>query len=170
MTRASHRRGARKGESHIATPDLPSYSVPPASAVTITRPDGTVLTRPTQKAQPTVPAPRRKGPPICAMCGGPIEDSKLLFSWERGPARNKPVRHRWDPKARPRRPDRQGAPKSTSKNRYATPPPKAPRRRTPIGTCPKCGAAPGQRCTVQYADGTTGEVKIRHAQRRANSV
>ncbi|MER7952364.1 hypothetical protein ABTY59_33730 [Streptomyces sp. NPDC096079] len=165
MTRASHRRGGRKGESHVATPDLPSYSVPPASEVTITRPDGTVLTKPAKKAQPTVPARRRKGPPICGMCGGPIEEDKLLFSWERGPARGKPVHRRCDPKARPQRPDRNSS-KSASKNKNATPPPKAPRRRTPVGTCPKCGAGPGQRCTVQYADGTTGEVKIGHFQRR----
>ncbi|NML54799.1 hypothetical protein HHL19_18645 [Streptomyces sp. R302] len=170
MTRSSHRRGGRKGQSHTATPSLRSYSVPPASEVTITRPDGTVATQPAKKAQATVPARRRKGPPVCGMCGGTIEDGKLLFSWERGSARGKPVHRRCDPKARPQRPDRKGAAKTSSKNKYATPPPpKTPRPRGPVGTCPKCGAQPGQRCTVQYADGTTAEVEIGHAQRRAVS-
>lgn len=170
MTRSSHRQGGRKGQSHTATPSLRSYSVPPASEVTITRPDGTVVTQPAKKAQAASPARRRKGQPVCGMCGGTIQDEKPLFSWERGSARGKPVHLRCDPKARPQRPDRKGSTKTTSsKNKYATPPPppKAPRPRTPVGTCPKCGAGPGQRCTVRYADGTTAEARIGHAQRRA---
>ncbi|MFF0430335.1 hypothetical protein ACFYUJ_38985 [Streptomyces sp. NPDC004520] len=163
MTRRSGRRGGRKGQTHTATPNLRSYDVPPASEVTVTRADGTVVTEPAKKPKETMPAPRRKGPPVCGMCGGRIEGERVLFSWGGGSARGKPVHRRCDPKARPDRP-----PRSASKNKYAAPPPKrTPGPRKPVGTCPKCGAPPGELCTVQYADGTTGQVKIGHVQRRA---
>ncbi|MFC9337367.1 hypothetical protein ACFT0G_02855 [Streptomyces sp. NPDC057020] len=163
MTRGGARRGGRKGQTYTAKPNLQSYDITPASEVTVTRADGTVVTEPAKQAKATVPARRSKGPAVCAICGYAIK-GRVLYSWERGRARNKPVHGRCDPKARPERPPRPGA----SKNAYATEPPKKrpPGPRKPVGTCPKCGAPPGERCTVQYADGTTGQVEIGHLQRR----
>ncbi|GAA0411827.1 hypothetical protein [Streptomyces luteireticuli] len=70
-------KGGRTGQHYRAKPDLPSYDRPPASDVTITRPDGTTQTIPARKPIPT-PTPRRgrrrkrTGPLICAWCGRPI--------------------------------------------------------------------------------------------------
>ncbi|MET9388455.1 hypothetical protein ABZY09_47755 [Streptomyces sp. NPDC002928] len=84
-------RGGRKGQQHRATPDdLRSYTVSPASPVTVTRADGSVETRAAKTARKTTPAPRRRGPAVCAMCGDPIE-GKVWVSREQGPSRGKPV-------------------------------------------------------------------------------
>ncbi|AEY94387.1 hypothetical protein SHJG_p272 (plasmid) [Streptomyces hygroscopicus subsp. jinggangensis 5008] len=83
-------RGGRKGQQHRATPDdLRSYTVSPASPVTVTRADGSVETRAAKAARKTTPAPRRRGPAVCAMCADPIE-GKVWVSRERA-SRGKPV-------------------------------------------------------------------------------
>jgi hypothetical protein len=79
MSRSAPRRGGRKGQSHRATPgDLRSYSVPPASAVTVTRADGSVEVLPAQPARKATTPRRPKGPPVCAMCGDPITGKVLV--------------------------------------------------------------------------------------------
>ncbi|MGV9351603.1 hypothetical protein ACWDSD_44320 [Streptomyces spiralis] len=84
-------RGGRKGQQHRATPDdLRSYTVSPASPVTVTRADGSVETRAAKAARKTTPAPRRRGPAVCAMCADPIE-GKVWVSREQGPSQGKPV-------------------------------------------------------------------------------
>ncbi|MFV5998538.1 hypothetical protein ACNPQM_40865 [Streptomyces sp. NPDC056231] len=86
-------RGGRKGQQHRATPDnLRSYTVSPASpvTVTVTRADGSVETRAAKTARKATPAPQRRGPAVCAMCGDPIE-GKVWVSREQGPSRGKPV-------------------------------------------------------------------------------
>jgi hypothetical protein len=84
-------RGSRKGQQHRATPDdLRSYTVSPASPVTVTRADGSVETRAAKTARKATPAPQRRGPAVCAMCGDPIE-GKVWVSREQGPSRGKPV-------------------------------------------------------------------------------
>lgn len=84
-------RGGRKGQQHRATPDdLRSYTVSPASPVTVTRADGSVETRAAKTARKATPAPRRRGPAVCAMCADPIE-GKVWVSREQGPSRGKPV-------------------------------------------------------------------------------
>lgn len=64
MSRKSgrHGGGGRTGQHHRKTPTLGSYSVPPASEVTITRPDGTVEIEPakTPKAERTRRTPSRR--------------------------------------------------------------------------------------------------------------
>lgn len=57
-----HGSGGRTGQHYSATPNLRSYSQPPAGPVTITRPDGTVEVQTPQKAVRDVPTPRRKKP------------------------------------------------------------------------------------------------------------
>ncbi|MFE7357437.1 hypothetical protein ACFU8Q_30875 [Streptomyces sp. NPDC057543] len=80
-------RGGRKGQQHRATPDdLRSYTVSPASPVTVTRADGSTETRAAKAARKATPAPRRRGP---AVCGDPIE-GKVWVSREQG-SRGKPV-------------------------------------------------------------------------------
>lgn len=68
-------RGGRKGRTHTATPKLRSYSVPPASGVTVTRADGTTEIVPAQKPQATQKQRPKRGPLICAMCGDPTTES-----------------------------------------------------------------------------------------------
>ena len=83
-------RGGRKGQQHRATPDdLRSYTVSPASPVTVTRADGSTETRAAKAARETMPAPRRRGPAVCAMCGDAIE-GKVWVSREQV-SRGKPV-------------------------------------------------------------------------------
>ncbi|MFH8392187.1 hypothetical protein [Streptomyces sp. NPDC018036] len=55
-----HGSGGRTGQHYNATPDLRSYSTPPAGPVTVTRADGTVETETPKKAVRSVPQPRRK--------------------------------------------------------------------------------------------------------------
>ncbi|MFI5990222.1 hypothetical protein ACIBAC_00010 [Streptomyces sp. NPDC051362] len=57
-----HGSGGRTGQHFSATPNLPSYSQPPAGPVTVTRADGTVDVQAPQKAVRSVPKPRRKKP------------------------------------------------------------------------------------------------------------
>lgn len=84
-------RGGRKGQQHRATPDdLRSYSVSPASPVTVTRADGTTATQAAKSPRATAPAPRRRGPAVCAMCAGPIEGT-VWISRAQGACRGKPV-------------------------------------------------------------------------------
>ncbi|MEW2276006.1 hypothetical protein [Streptomyces griseofuscus] len=84
-------RGGRKGQQHRATPDdLHSYTVSPASPVTVTRADGSTETRAAKAARRTAPAPRRRGPAVCAMCADPIEGT-VWVSREQGPSRGKPA-------------------------------------------------------------------------------
>ncbi|MEU9298761.1 hypothetical protein [Streptomyces sp. NPDC048266] len=64
----------------------------------MTRADGTVVTEPAKQTKATVPARRSKGPAVCAICGYAIK-GRVLYSWERGRGRNKPVHPRCDPKA-----------------------------------------------------------------------
>lgn len=83
-------RGGRKGQQHRATPDgLRFYTVSPASPVTVTRTDGSAQTRAAKAPRETMPAPRRRGPAVCAMCGDPIE-GKVWVSREQV-SRGKPV-------------------------------------------------------------------------------
>jgi hypothetical protein len=44
------------------------------------------------------PAPRRRGPAVCAMCGGKIT-GKVWVSREQGPSRGKPVHEECEKKA-----------------------------------------------------------------------
>src|SRR4051812_3829029 len=84
-------RGGKKGQQHRATPDdLRSYTVSPASPVTVTRADGSTETRAAKAARKTTPAPQRRGPAVCAMCADPIE-GKVWVSREQSPSRGKPV-------------------------------------------------------------------------------
>lgn len=100
MTNKIPVRGGRKGQQHRATPDdLRSYTVPPASPVTVTRADGATETRPAKAARKTTPAPRRRGPAVCAMCGAPIE-GKTWVSREQGSSRGKPVHPDCEKKAK----------------------------------------------------------------------
>ena len=55
-----HGSGGRTGQHYSATPNLRSYSTPPAGPVTVTRADGTVETEAPKKAVCSVPQPRRK--------------------------------------------------------------------------------------------------------------
>ncbi|MET8696899.1 hypothetical protein ABZV65_30665 [Streptomyces bauhiniae] len=57
-----HGSGGRTGQHYSATPNLRSYSTPPAGPVTITRADGTVDVEAPQKAVRST-APQRKKPP-----------------------------------------------------------------------------------------------------------
>ncbi|KOU62700.1 hypothetical protein [Streptomyces sp. IGB124] len=84
-------RGGRKGQQHRATPDdLRSYSISPASPVTVTRADGTTATQAAKSARKTAPASQRRSPAVCAMCADPIEGT-VWVSRERGACRGKPV-------------------------------------------------------------------------------
>jgi hypothetical protein len=166
-------RGGRKGQTHTATPTLRSYDIPPASAVTITRPDGTVEVVPAQKPK-TTPKPNRRtrakrSPVVCAMCGQPITGK---------PARSAEQRHRGKPVHRP------GAcpeekPKTPTKPDPASTLPRArggsPRPYKNLNTravkpadwlkvtCPRCGAAPGTPCTgVRTIKGTAVSPKVPH--------
>ncbi|RZU28264.1 hypothetical protein EV284_6430 [Streptomyces sp. BK022] len=59
-----HGSGGRTGQHYSATPNLRSYSTPPAGPVTITRADGTTDVEAPQRAvRSTPPAQRRKKPP-----------------------------------------------------------------------------------------------------------
>ncbi|MFH9955957.1 hypothetical protein ACH4OX_17325 [Streptomyces roseolus] len=92
-------RAGRKGQQHRATPgDLRSYDVTPASEVTVTRADGTVEVQPAKPAKKATPQPRRRGPAVCAMCGGKIT-GKVWVSREQGPRRGKPVHEECEKKA-----------------------------------------------------------------------
>lgn len=54
-------RGASRGQHHSSNPrDLPSYEVPPAGPVKITRADGTVEYQAPQPAKATPARPRRR--------------------------------------------------------------------------------------------------------------
>lgn len=64
------------------------------------RADGTLETRTAKMARETTPAPRRRGPAVCAMCGSQIE-AKVWVSRERGPCRGKPVHPECEKKAQP---------------------------------------------------------------------
>src|SRR4051812_15224715 len=102
-------RGGRKGQTHTATPKLPSFSVPPASEVTVTRTDGSTQIVPARKPQATQERRPQRGPLICAMCGDPTGESPTVYSRALG-TRGKPVHASCDPtakKARPKRPPRQ---------------------------------------------------------------
>ncbi|WP_228981450.1 hypothetical protein [Streptomyces sp. DH12] len=83
-------RGGRKGQTHTATPTLRSYTTPPASAVTITRADGTVEVVPAQKPKATPKPTRRsrakRSPVVCAICGRPIkgEPARSTERWTKG--------------------------------------------------------------------------------------
>lgn len=55
-----HGGGGRTGQRYNATPNLKSYTRPPAGPVTITRPDGTVEVQAPVKAVRDVPKPRRR--------------------------------------------------------------------------------------------------------------
>ncbi|MEU6626093.1 hypothetical protein ABZ926_35750 [Streptomyces litmocidini] len=176
MTQGRRRRG-RKGESRTAAPDLRMYDVPPASAVTITRPDGTLEVVPAQKAR-VMKKParqsRKRGPLICARCGQPIAGTpgKGVKRFERGKpvhatgacAEEKPIR--------PTKPD----PAST----LSTPRPRSGTGHSPYKnqntravkesawskvTCPRCGAAPGVRCTVRTPKGTVVDSQVPHQER-----
>ena len=88
---AKRRRG-RTGQTYTASPRLPSYDLPPASEVTIQRPDGSTETQPAQKPKRT-PRPQRRrrpnGPLVCAICGYPIEGQAATSTEHR--SRGKPI-------------------------------------------------------------------------------
>ncbi len=113
-------RGGKKGQQHRATPgDLRSYEVTPSSAVTVTKPDGTVEKQPARKAKaamPTARRPSRRGPAICAMCGDPITD-KVWVSREQGPARGKPVHSVCETRANARTAERKAEKAATAASR-----------------------------------------------------
>ncbi|MEU6331996.1 hypothetical protein ABZ851_32785 [Streptomyces sp. NPDC047049] len=161
-------RGGRKGQTHTATPKLRSYSVPPASEVTVTRTDGSMQILPAQKPQATQKQRPRKGPLICAMCGDPTAESPTVYS--KAPrTRGKPVHASCDPTAtqkRAKRPPRQ-------RKQDLVPPPTRVRL-TPGADpatawidlpCTQCPAQPGERCVVKYRDGSTAEVRTPHRER-----
>lgn len=161
-------RGGRQGQTHTATPTLRSYSIPPASAVTVTRADGTTEIIPAQKPQATKKQRPQRGPLVCAMCGDPATETPTVYSRARG-TRGKPVHASCDPTAtaeRPKRPPQE-------RKQELTPPPV--RGRPEPGTdpstawvgipCTQCPAQPGERCTVSYSDGTSSEAAIPHRER-----
>ncbi|MFE5722804.1 hypothetical protein [Streptomyces erythrochromogenes] len=95
-------REGRKGQQHRATPDdLRSYAVSPTSPVTVSRLDGTTASQAAKAARETAPAPRRRGPAVCAMCAGPIEGA-VWVSREQGACRGKPVHPACEKKSRAR--------------------------------------------------------------------
>ncbi|MEU9132417.1 hypothetical protein AB0D08_30640 [Kitasatospora sp. NPDC048540] len=162
-------RGGRKGQTHTATPRLRSHDVPPASEVTVTRPDGTTDTVPAQKARnASRPAPRR-GPLVCAICGHPAKETPTLYSNARR-SRGKPVHGACDPTATAKRP------KQPPQPRQPAPPPPVRGRITPGAdpatawielSCTQCGAAPGRLCTMRYSDGSSAESNAPHRERAA---
>jgi hypothetical protein len=108
MSRSAPRRGGRKGQSHRATPaDLRSYTRPPASEVTITRPDGSTEIVPAQKPRKPAKPKRPKGKPVCGMCGSTIE-GKWVISRVVGPSKGKPACEGCEEKAVKFLKDRQG--------------------------------------------------------------
>lgn len=161
-------RGGRKGQTHTATPKLRSYSVPPASEVTVTRVDGTMEIVPARKPQATQKQRPKRGPMICAVCGDLTTEFPTVYSTARG-TRGEPVHASCDLSAkseRPKRPPRQ-------RKQDLTPPPV--RGRVAPGADPAtawidisgtpCPAQPGQRCVVRYGDGSSAEAKIPHRER-----
>lgn len=158
----------RKGQTHTATPKLRSYSVPPASAVTVTRADGTTEIVPAQKPQAAQKQRLRRGPLICAMCGDPATDSPTVYSTARG-TRGKPVHASCAPSAkseRPKRPPRQRKQDlmpSPVRGRVA--PGADPATAWIDISCTQCPAQPGRRCVVRYSDGSSAEAKIPRRER-----
>jgi hypothetical protein len=72
--RASRRRrgsGGRTGQRYSKTPRLPSYEVPPAGDVTITRPDGSVEIVPPVKLVRSIPRGKTAGRPARRPRPGP---------------------------------------------------------------------------------------------------
>ncbi|MDJ0347472.1 hypothetical protein QMK19_40190 [Streptomyces sp. H10-C2] len=98
-SRVPRGRAGRKGQQHRATPtDLRSYDIPPASAVTITRADGTTEQQPALRAKAATTPSRRRGPAVCAMCGRPIKDNVRIS--KDAVARGKPVHEECETKAK----------------------------------------------------------------------
>ncbi|CAM5669009.1 hypothetical protein STANM337S_07045 [Streptomyces tanashiensis] len=64
----------------------------------MTRADGTVEVQPAKPAKKATPQQRRRGPAVCAMCGGKIT-GKVWVSREQGPSRGKPVHEECEKKA-----------------------------------------------------------------------
>ncbi|MFI0901756.1 hypothetical protein [Streptomyces sp. NPDC020983] len=131
-------RGGRKGQTHTATPRLRSYDVPPASEVTVTRADGSTSTVPAQRPQPSRKPARRRGPLVCAVCGYPIDKDARRRS-ERG----KPAHLA----GRCPKPERaKAAPRQSGEDED---------KLWAKVTCPRCTAAPDQRCVIRADKGTT---------------
>ncbi|MET9776202.1 hypothetical protein ABZ023_18410 [Streptomyces sp. NPDC006367] len=155
-----HRKaGGAKGQTYMAAPRLSAYSTPPASEVTVTRPDGTVETVPAQKpkkaSSKTTRRSRNRGPLVCAFCGYAIEGDAHTSNEHR--TRGKPIhpkgKCRQEPPKRPTKPD----PASTlprgrggSGNPYKSPNTRAVgKEQWSKITCPRCRAAPGVLCIVR---------------------
>lgn len=161
-------RGGRKGQTHTATPALRSYSVPPASAVTVTRADGTTDIVPAQKPQATQQWQPKRGPLICAICGDPTSETPTAHSTAQG-TRGKPVHRSCGPSTRRKRPKR--PPRQRKQHLLSTPVPALVMPGADPTTvwieipCTQCPAQPGQRCTVRYSDGSTAEAKSPHRER-----
>ncbi|MFB9558568.1 zinc finger domain-containing protein [Streptomyces roseoviridis] len=165
------RRGGRKGQSYTATPKLRSYDVPPASAVTVTRADGTVEVVPAQKPQATKKPARRRGPLVCAKCGYPIDGKAVRSteSWMKG----KPVHPGAAcPRQKVKRPTKPDPASTLPRSRGGTAQPyKSPNTRAVKEsawlqvTCPRCGAGPGTRCTVRTPKGTVTGSAVPHQER-----
>lgn len=104
-SKAPRGRGGRVGQQHRAVPaDLREFDVTPASDVVVTRPDGTIDRQPARQAK-AGPAPRRRpakkkrGAPVCGMCGYAITDTAPVVSKDRF-ARGKPVHRACEDRAR----------------------------------------------------------------------
>ncbi|GAA5070755.1 zinc finger domain-containing protein [Streptomyces similanensis] len=159
-----HRKaGGAKGQTFTATPRLASYTVPPASDVTITRPDGTTEIVPAKKPKKAAPARRRRRPTssrslplVCAYCGYAIKGTAASSNEHK--TRGKPIHPKGTcPKEEPPKRPTKLPPASTlprgrggSGNPYKNPNTRAvgPEMWSKV-TCPQCRATPGKLCTAR---------------------
>jgi hypothetical protein len=142
-------RGGRTGQTHSAAPCLRSYETPPASPVTVTRPDGTRETLPAQKPKPAprkARRPQKRGPAVCAICGYPIRGEPEQ-SRERA-TRGKPIHPPGACQKAPGTPSRAAA-LPRSRNTTASGKQPIPREQWIKVTCPRCRAVPGTECTAR---------------------
>lgn len=163
-------RGGRRGESHRATPTLPSYDVPPASDVTVTRADGTTETVGAKQARVTAQPARQRGPLVCAFCGYPIEGR--VSRGERG-AKGKPVHaDGCPPQEAPKRPTKPDPASTQPRARGGSGNPYKSRNAKAVSpewalkvTCPRCRAVPGNPCQKVNSEGLLVVVADLHQER-----
>ena len=155
-----HRKaGGAKGQTYKAAPQLSAYTTPPASEVTVTRPDGTTETVPAQKPKKTSSRapqrPRGRGPLVCAFCGYAIKGDADTSTEHKN--RGRPIHPKGTcPEQTPPKVPTKPAPASTlprghggSGNPYKSPNTCAVNKNQWARvTCPRCRATPGALCTV----------------------